>query len=247
MPQPLDSKAESLRQQGALNPHPQKVADPVFLRGEFFDPRDLVQVKYEMLRRVRVEGASVTQVVSGVRVLASRFLPGPSALPQRRLARLDPSTPGPPTPPQTLRPDRRIPAPTPTPRPALASPRALGAGPKAIRPGRPSSEHRTRLGAQTKKSPMIPDAPRDQIPILPDEPWATRYEELRKQVMAETGSLDHTYGYALLVRRGLVAWMKAWPRPAPEPSRDPRFQPAGRRRHGPLASPPVSRLPAWST
>ena len=64
MPQPLDSKAESLRQQGALNPHPQRVADPVFLRGEFFDPRDLVQVKYEMLRRVRVEGASITQVVS---------------------------------------------------------------------------------------------------------------------------------------------------------------------------------------
>lgn len=28
MPQPLDSKAESLRQQGALNPHPHKVADP---------------------------------------------------------------------------------------------------------------------------------------------------------------------------------------------------------------------------
>ena len=64
MPQPLDSKAESLRQQGALNPHPQRVVDPVFLRGEFFDPRDLVQVKYEMLRRVRVEGAPVTQVVS---------------------------------------------------------------------------------------------------------------------------------------------------------------------------------------
>jgi transposase len=30
-----------------------------FLREGFFDPRDLVQVKYEMLRRVRVEGQSV--------------------------------------------------------------------------------------------------------------------------------------------------------------------------------------------
>jgi hypothetical protein len=29
----------------------------------------------------------------------------------------------------------------------------------------------------------------------------------------------HSYGYALLVRRGLVAWMKAWPRPAPAPTR----------------------------
>jgi transposase len=62
VPQPLDSKGESLRHQGVLNPHPQKVADPLFLRGEFFDPRDLVQVKYEMLRRVRVEGASITEV-----------------------------------------------------------------------------------------------------------------------------------------------------------------------------------------
>jgi hypothetical protein len=60
MPQPLDSKGESLRQQGVLNPHPQKVADPLFLRGEFFDPRDLVQVKYEMLRRVRVDKQSVS-------------------------------------------------------------------------------------------------------------------------------------------------------------------------------------------
>jgi hypothetical protein len=31
------------------------------LSHEFFDPRDLVQVKYEMLRRVRIDGASVSQ------------------------------------------------------------------------------------------------------------------------------------------------------------------------------------------
>ena len=67
---------------------------------------------------------------------------------------------------------------------------------------------------------MIPDAPRDQVPVLPDELWATRYEELRQRVMAKSCSIDHAYGYALLVRRGLVAWMKAWPRPAQEPTRD---------------------------
>jgi hypothetical protein len=69
---------------------------------------------------------------------------------------------------------------------------------------------------------MIPDAPRDQVPVLVDEPWATRYEEMRRQVMTQFGSIDHAYGYVLLVRRGLVAWMKAWPRPASQPSRDPR-------------------------
>ena len=34
--------------------------DPKFQENEFFDPRDLVQVKYEMLRRVSIENASVT-------------------------------------------------------------------------------------------------------------------------------------------------------------------------------------------
>jgi hypothetical protein len=68
---------------------------------------------------------------------------------------------------------------------------------------------------------MIPGAPRDGFPALPDEPWTTRYEEMRSQAMATLCAIDHSYGYALLVRRGLVAWMKAWPRPAPAPSRDP--------------------------
>jgi len=55
-----DPKVEALRQQGALNPTPGKVRDPKFRENEFFDPRDLVQVKYEMLRRVSVENAPVT-------------------------------------------------------------------------------------------------------------------------------------------------------------------------------------------
>ena len=68
MPQPLDSKGESLRQQGVLNPHPEKVADPLFHDSEFFDPRDLVQVKYEMLRRVRVGGRPSlrSKAISGI-------------------------------------------------------------------------------------------------------------------------------------------------------------------------------------
>ena len=56
------SKADALREEGALNASPAKVHDPKFQEGEFFDPRDIVQVKYEMLRRVRRENAPVTQV-----------------------------------------------------------------------------------------------------------------------------------------------------------------------------------------
>jgi len=53
-----------LRRQGALNPHPQAVTDGLFLESDFFDPRDLVQVKYEMLRRVRADGQSVSRSVA---------------------------------------------------------------------------------------------------------------------------------------------------------------------------------------
>lgn len=54
------SKGDLLREEGTLNPAPEKVRDPKFQEGEFFDPRDGVQVKYEMLRRVSLDNASVT-------------------------------------------------------------------------------------------------------------------------------------------------------------------------------------------
>ncbi|MBU1947576.1 MAG: helix-turn-helix domain-containing protein [Candidatus Eisenbacteria bacterium] len=54
------SKALTLLEEGTLNSSPEKVSDPKFQEGDFFDPRDIVQVKYEMLRRVLVENTSVT-------------------------------------------------------------------------------------------------------------------------------------------------------------------------------------------
>jgi transposase len=56
------SKIDVLAEDGALNPMPENVLDPKFQEGSFFDPHDAVQVKYEMLRRVSVEKASVTSV-----------------------------------------------------------------------------------------------------------------------------------------------------------------------------------------
>jgi transposase len=46
---------------GALHPHPQAVTDPLFRDSTFFDPNDLVQVKYEMLRSVQQEGRRVVE------------------------------------------------------------------------------------------------------------------------------------------------------------------------------------------
>jgi transposase len=50
-----------LQQSGTLNPHPERVADPLFAGSDFFDPDDLVQVKYEMLRRVEADQSTVRQ------------------------------------------------------------------------------------------------------------------------------------------------------------------------------------------
>lgn len=66
-------KLRALRESGTLNPSAEAVADPAFARGEFFDPHDLVQVRYEMLRRVRTEGQSVTQAVSQFGVTRPTF------------------------------------------------------------------------------------------------------------------------------------------------------------------------------
>jgi len=54
-------KLRNLQQQGTLNPRPQDVTDELFQASEFFDPNDLVQVKYEMLRRVEIDKISISQ------------------------------------------------------------------------------------------------------------------------------------------------------------------------------------------
>ena len=58
-----ESKIEELKQHGNFNPRSDHVSDPFFLNDDFFDPLDLLQVKYEMLRRVQIEGKPVTQAV----------------------------------------------------------------------------------------------------------------------------------------------------------------------------------------
>lgn len=56
-----EPKVDALRKASCLNPHPESVTDPLFAASDFFDRRDLVQVKYEMVRRVRTEGMSVAE------------------------------------------------------------------------------------------------------------------------------------------------------------------------------------------
>src|SRR5690349_24991514 len=57
---PADPKVDALRESRCLNPHPEQVTDEAFQAEKFFDARDAVQVKYEMVRRVSMGGAPVT-------------------------------------------------------------------------------------------------------------------------------------------------------------------------------------------
>lgn len=60
-PEPL--KLRHLKQAGLLHRNPERIRDPLFTEHpDFFDPRDLLQVRYEALRAHLVDGDQVARV-----------------------------------------------------------------------------------------------------------------------------------------------------------------------------------------
>jgi len=92
---PPDPKREALRQRGSLNPHPERVQDPLFAGADFFDARDLVQVKYEMVRRVRVERKPISQSAAAFGFSRPTFYQAQALFERGGLAALVPKKPGP--------------------------------------------------------------------------------------------------------------------------------------------------------
>jgi len=90
-----DAKLEALRQQGTLNPRPDKVTDQRFDARSFFDPRDLVQVRYEMLRCVQADRQSITDAAATFGFSRPSFYQAQSAFEQDGLAGLVPRKRGP--------------------------------------------------------------------------------------------------------------------------------------------------------
>ena len=54
-------------------------------------------------------------------------------------------------------------------------------------------------------------AGRQLDPLDPSADWTQRYEDLRQQASIEPGWTSRRWGLALLISRGVVAWMRAWP------------------------------------
>lgn len=90
-----DPKTRALHQEASLHPHPEQVTDELFLTYEFFDPRDLVQVKYEMLRRVQSEGQAVSQSAAHFGFSRPSFYQAQAAFQQGGLPALMPQKRGP--------------------------------------------------------------------------------------------------------------------------------------------------------
>jgi transposase len=88
-------KLESLQEHGALHPRPQDVTDPLFHESPFFDARDLVQVKYEMLRRVRIDERQVSETAAAFGFSRPSFYAARSAFEQDGLPGLLPQKRGP--------------------------------------------------------------------------------------------------------------------------------------------------------
>jgi len=94
-PPARDPKLETLRAEATLYRHADRVTDPVFATHEFFNPRDVAQVKYEIIRRVGVEAQPIGPTAAAFHFSRPSFYQAQYAFQQRGLAGLLPKKRGP--------------------------------------------------------------------------------------------------------------------------------------------------------
>lgn len=90
-----DQKALELHQAGTLNPHPEAVVDRLFKGNPFFDARDLLQARYEMLRRHSADGTSILDAATAFGVSRPTFYQAQAAFSKAGLSGLLPKPRGP--------------------------------------------------------------------------------------------------------------------------------------------------------
>jgi transposase len=89
------SKQQQLRKHNALNLRADAVTHPTFSHSEFFDRHDLVLVKYEMLRAVRVDNLTASEAAKQFGFSRSGYYKVLGSFQRTGLAGLIPSSPGP--------------------------------------------------------------------------------------------------------------------------------------------------------
>lgn len=211
----LDEKAAALRAAYALHPHPTAVSDPLFARGQpFFDARDVVQVRYEMLRHVWVDGYTVTHAAAAAGFSRSAFYAAQHAWATAGLAGLLPGHPGPHGAHKltaavlTFIDERELEQPhcsAATLVPLLREHFGLVVHRRSI------ERARRRQGRLQQPAPAMASSASD---------LAGAYETLRSWAVSASGVIVPPPGLALLLRRGVPAWLAAW-RPCTAPASGP--------------------------
>jgi transposase len=95
MPDKEKAKIWYLKKNTTFNSRASEVKDELFLKNAFFDPEDLVQVKYEMLRKVEKEDVGVKEAVHLFGMSRQYYYKIKSAFDQNGMAGLLPDKRGP--------------------------------------------------------------------------------------------------------------------------------------------------------
>ena len=230
MPGQADAKRAALAASRTLNSDPRNVTDPAFTVGGFFDPADLLQVKYEMVRAGRGGRGAGADGGQGIRVRPAERLQRPVGAGRGRAGRADPGQAGSPRGPQAHRGGARPPggparagspgsATTTWPRrPPNGSPLpCIPAGPPGTgQTGRQPPGQRQPWTGGTQKPPTPASgagaaAPSPApLPKARADPASQRYEALRAIVVAGSGG-GWRYELPVLAASGLAAWLAQGP------------------------------------
>src|SRR5207302_1965593 len=76
-----------------------------------------------------------------------------------------------------------------------------------------STQPRTRIDAQSKKTAVNEDLPHS----IPQQEWMARYEQLRSDALSRGQGISTGFGLTLFLRHGMVAWMRACSRAVTPP------------------------------
>jgi transposase len=194
-----DPKSEALAQDGVLNPNPEGIRDALFAGNPFFDAKDLVQVRYEMVRRHQVDGVAISEAATTFGVTRPTFYKAQSALQVVGLVGLLPSRRGP-------KGGHKI----------SAEVIAFVADLKATSPELTTSQCldaiEARFGVKVHRRSLERALARKKKTthsslIIPLADATDRYEKLRTAVLR--AELSACPGLGILRRRGLAAWVRA--------------------------------------
>lgn len=89
------NKATIMKENGTFNRHYKKISVPYFQQGIFFDSRDIVQVKYEMLRSVESGEVTVTEAARQFGLSREAFYKNKAAYERGGIQALIPQKTGP--------------------------------------------------------------------------------------------------------------------------------------------------------